>query len=640
MHKKFRFSKATRVLIVAATAVSISGIPQTALACTQVYVGSELTTTGDTFWGRAEDYANRYPKAFGIAPATKNGKVIQSYENDIDPKASFSYKIDGPTFRYTFVRDTPDNWTEAGDVGAKAYSEAGTNEKGVSVSATLTTNMNEAIDKVDPRIDTGIGEYSINDFVLSQASTAREGVELLGKVIDEQGSQDCNQIVIGDANETWIFTQLSGKQWIAVKMAADQASVNPNMDNLKFDVDLEDSKNCLHSKDLKKVAEDAGTYVEKDGKMDVAGSYGSSSEDQGVGQNTRYVQGHLFFGEQLVEGTDYTVDKDGAVATVANSTFYVKPAEKVDTFTALRSLGARGEGTAVDANKNDKLYSIGNNRNTESHIFQVRKGLDADIATIQWEGLSRSEFTLYIPSYSALLTEVDQDIYPNEVTYDTSHVGENMEYSKDKDGNRVDDKTKAESNEKLAMEDSGKKYLDYDLMDLNTLAYNHRKDVAEGVHAYLDVLQKDIIAQHETVDVQMKDVKDSKARMAFANKAHDVISGQAQAKVHTLVQEVRDYLKAGDTSKPFAASDLAEGKLATALTYADELAKFDADAAAKDVVEPVEEENAKQDAPAEGSADSKKADETRSVPAGVIGVIIAVVVAIAGFVVYRGRNKE
>ncbi len=55
MYKKFRFSKATRALIVAATAVAISGIPQTALACTQVYIGSELTTTGDTFWGRAED---------------------------------------------------------------------------------------------------------------------------------------------------------------------------------------------------------------------------------------------------------------------------------------------------------------------------------------------------------------------------------------------------------------------------------------------------------------------------------------------------------------------------------------------------------------------------------------------------------
>lgn len=643
MHTKFRFSKATRALIVAATAVAISGVPQTALACTQVYVGSQLTASGDTFWGRSEDYANRYPKAFGVAPATKGGKTIQSYENDTDPKASFSYKIDGPTFRYTFVRDTPDNWTEDGDANAKAYSEAGTNEKGVSVSSTLTTSMNEKMDKTDPRVDTGIGEYSILDFVLSQASTAREGVELLGKVIDEQGSQDCNQIVIGDATETWIFSQLSGTQWIAIKMAADEASVNPNMDDLKFDVDLDDSKNCLHSADIKKMAEKAGTYVEKDGKMDVAGSYGSSSEDQGVSQNTRYVQGHLYFGEQLKEGSDYTVDKDGAVATVANPSLYVAaPAEKVDTFWVLRTLGARGEGTAVDANKNDKLYAIGNNRNTENHIFQVRDGLDADIATIQWEGLSRSEFTLFIPSYSALLTEVNEDIYPKEANFDTSHVGDIMEYSKDEDGNKVYDPAISKSNEKIAMKDSGTSYLDYDLMDLNTLAYNHRAEVADGVHAYLDALQKDIIAQHESVDTQMKDVAAGKARMAFANKAHAVVSEQAGAKVHSLLQEVREYLEAGDSSKPFAASDLADGKLAAGLTYADELAKFDAEAAAKDVVEPYEEETQETQAPAEGS-EAGSAEQTpaaNSLPSGVIGIIIAAVVAIAGVVIYRGRKKE
>jgi dipeptidase len=119
--------------------------PVSALACTQVYVGNQLTTDGDTYWGRSEDYSNRYGKAFGIAPATKNGKTIQSYENDTDPAASFSCQIDGPTLRYTFVRDTPDNWTEEGDENAKAYSEAGTNEKGVSITATLSTDYNEKV---------------------------------------------------------------------------------------------------------------------------------------------------------------------------------------------------------------------------------------------------------------------------------------------------------------------------------------------------------------------------------------------------------------------------------------------------------------------------------------------------------------
>ena len=166
----------------------------------------------------------------------------------------------------------------------------------MSVDATLTTACNDAIAEADPLLDNGIGEYSVTDVILSEAYTAREGVELLGSIIDEQGSQDCNQIWIADANEVWNFQQLSGHQWIAVRMAADTASLNPNMSNLQFAVDLDDSETCLHSADLIAVAEKAGTLVKDDkGAVNVAKSYGL--DDEGAGQDTRYVQGHKFFGQ-------------------------------------------------------------------------------------------------------------------------------------------------------------------------------------------------------------------------------------------------------------------------------------------------------------------------------------------------------
>ena len=602
MRTHFRFSRAPQAIIATTLALGMAGQPITALACTQVYVGDELTTDGDTYWGRSEDYTNRYGKCFGIEPATKNGKTIQSFENDIDPEASFSYTIEGPTYRYTYVRDTPDNWTYEGDAKAKAYSEAGTNEKGVSVSSTLTTDVNEAIGGtanedgeleggVDPRVATGIGEYNIADFVLSQASTAREGVELLGECIDEYGSQDCNQIMIGDANETWNFQQLSGHQWIAIKLADDVVSVNPNMDDLYYSVDLDDTDSCLHSADLVKVAQDAGTYVEKNGSMDVAGSYGNDSESQGTGQNTRYVQGHDYFGDVLEAGTDFTTDSDGAVETVADPELFFTIDTKIDPFTALRSVAARGEGTDVDANENDALYAIGNNRNTESHIFQVRDGLDADIATIQWEALSRSEFSVFVPSYSALLTEVDEDYYPNEADFDVSHIGNASEYTVNEDGEKVYDQDLVDQNEETALEDSGTEYLDYVFMDLNTLAYNNRDSVADGVHDYLDALQQEIIDQQGTVDEQIQGIEDGDARIAFANAAHEEISEEVYEKSDALLEEVRDYVKEGDFSEPFAASDLADdGTLDEPLEYADAMADFDAEEAAEDVEVPVEDD--------------------------------------------------
>ena len=551
-----------RVVTSTALAAVMAGLPAVqALACTQITVGPELTSNGDTYFGRSEDYANRYGKCFGIEPATTEGKLIQSYENGEDPTASFSYQITRPTFRYTYVRDTPDNWTHDYDPAAKAYSEAGTNEKGVSVSSTLTTDMNGKIRTVDDTVATGIGEYSIADFVLSQASTAREGVELLGAVIDEKGSQDCNQILIGDATETWVFMQLSGHQWCAVKAPADMVSVNPNMDNLQFDVDINDPDSCIHSEGLVSKAEEAGSDVVTEGRFNVAASYGGTSEAQGGSCNIRYVQGHKYFGDEALGS--YVVDEARGVTSIENNRLFFSPTNtQIDTFTALRALAARGEGTDVDANVNPFFYAIGTNRNTESHMFQVRDEYAADdpeIATLQWEGLSRSEFSVFVPSYSNLLTEVDQDIYPLEHEFDITHVGIQSERN---------DPEKIANNEKVAMADGEEVTLDSTLMDLNTLCYNHRDTVATGARAYLDVVQKDLISEQAAIDEVMAATPGTATRTKLANRAHAVASRATFEKCHALLEEVRAYLRAGDFSTPFAASDLSEeGTLVEPLGY-------------------------------------------------------------------------
>lgn len=132
-----------------------------------------------------------------------------------------------------------------------AYSEAGINEKGVSCSATLSTSYNEKAEEADPVTEeTGIGEYNYASVILGESATAREGVELLGSLIDEQGVCSNDQIIIADNNETWLFAALSGHQWIGMKLADDVASINPNIGNLNYDVDLNDPENCLHSEGI------------------------------------------------------------------------------------------------------------------------------------------------------------------------------------------------------------------------------------------------------------------------------------------------------------------------------------------------------------------------------------------------------
>ena len=89
MYGHHRFSEAAKALIVAATATSLIAAPTTALACTQVYMGPELTATGETIYGRSEDAANRYLKEFGVQPRT-DGKTYWSGENGPDQDATIN----------------------------------------------------------------------------------------------------------------------------------------------------------------------------------------------------------------------------------------------------------------------------------------------------------------------------------------------------------------------------------------------------------------------------------------------------------------------------------------------------------------------------------------------------------------------
>ena len=340
-------------------AAAIMAMPTSALACTQIYMGSKLTADGNTYYGRSEDFGPRYVKHFGIEPAHKDGNKYTSVES------GFEYKSKGATYRYTFVRDNPSQWEDRYD----AYSEAGINEKGVSCSATLSTSYNEKAEEADPITEeTGIGEYSYASVILGESATAREGVELIGSLIDEQGVCSNDQIIIADSTETWLFAALSGHQWIAMKLADDIASLNPNIGNLTYNVDLDDTENCLHSEGIESMPKEKGFAEYTDGKFDVAKTYGEEIGEAGMHQWSRYIQGRDYFMAPLAEGTDYEIVKDeredarattGALVHEMQPLFFQPGKSDWNTFEMIRSFAARGENVAGLNANTDGAYAIG-----------------------------------------------------------------------------------------------------------------------------------------------------------------------------------------------------------------------------------------------------------------------------------------
>jgi hypothetical protein len=161
--------------------------------------------------------------------------------------------------------------------------------------------------------------------------------------------------------------------------------------------------------------------------------------------------------------------------------------------------------------------------------------------------------------------------------------------------------------------------------------------VADGVHAYLDALQKEIISQQEQVDAKMQEISDGTQRIAFANEAHAEASREVYERSNALLGEVRSYLEAGDFSAPFTPSGLNEdGTLAEPLAYADHMAEFDAEAAAADVVEPVEEVQAEADAEAETEAEAEATQDE----GGIHGLdLIGFLAAFAALIGFSKKNK-
>ena len=578
-------------------AATIMSMPTSALACTQVYMGKNLTADGNTYYGRSEDYGPRYLKHFGIEPSHGPGHTYSSDES------SFMYTSTKTTYRYTYVRDHPSQWDERWD----AYSEAGINEKGVSCSATLSTSMNADAETADPLTKTGIGEYNYASVILGESATAREGVELLGSLIDEQGVCSNDQIIIADNNETWLFAALSGHQWIGMKLADDVASINPNIGNLNYDVDLNDPENCLHSEGIESMPKEKGFAEYTDGKFDVAKTYGEEISEAGMHQWSRYIQGRDYFMAPLAEGTDYEIVKDereearattGALVHEMQPLFFQPGKSDWNTFEMIRSFAARGENVAGLNANTDGAYAIGSNRNTEIHTFQIRQGMDPEIATIQWEMLSNAEFSVAIPFYSALLTEVSPYFSDQDVSFD--HCEE----------------------EDVVNNEEPKNSINYVLMDINTLAYENRDHCATGVRAYLDALQKELIEQNLTVDEAMQAEEGTEARTALANKAGKAATKNTYVKCKAMLEEMRDYLKEGDFSEEFVPSDYDADNdcLVESITYADEALSDE------DVAEPEAEE--------EEAAEEKS--EGNNMAAMAVGAVV--IIGVCAYVIYRRKK--
>jgi dipeptidase len=144
--------------------------------------------------------------------------------------------------------------TEGADI---SEAEGGVNEHQVVAGTSTGGWLNPKAQQLCPRMPTSIGDYRMT-LVLERCNTAREGVELVGKLTDEYGARTDNYI-IGDPEEAWFYEEYRGNLWAAVRVPDDCFVLQANSVRINR-VDFDDPENFRGSANLISFAEEKGLY--------------------------------------------------------------------------------------------------------------------------------------------------------------------------------------------------------------------------------------------------------------------------------------------------------------------------------------------------------------------------------------------
>ena len=495
---------------------------QAVQACCGFIIGRQLTKDGTTLFGRTEDYpyypnGGKHNKNYVVVDA----KTYNEGDQIEDESNGFTYPHATNEMKYTATYDSA-----RGDGSNGAFGEHGFNEAGVSMTATVTAIPNKKVLTTDPLKADGLPEAAMLDVILPRVKTAREGVELLAKVIEEKGSAEGNVVVFADQNETWYMEILSGHQYVAVKVPEDKYAVFANTYYLGH-VDLNDTENVIASKDVEKVAKESGNYkTDKDGNFHIAKSYGPEKYAEGDRSRT-------YAGITLLDPDSKVTYEDDEYELFRSPTDPNKKYTLEDAFALQRNRFEHLNGRFVpddqqgDDGSNDTVrkdqykYALGNENVIDAHVYQINPNLPKSFGGTVWIGMGPSRNTPYVPFYGNV-KDTYEAFKPQTATYDP-----NSWY--------------------------------WTVWHIDQMAINNQDLFGKSIQNHWKALEEQLIIEQKVSDAKYAALK---ADEAAAKGAEDQVTAEAIARSERLFKQFKQYeaelsatlKEAGRTDDPYRAS--------------------------------------------------------------------------------------
>ena len=349
--------------------ISLAGA-DTAFACTTIIVGKKASADGSIIFGRTADTHGLSPVRFEYREAREDGAFFT------DPSNGFSCPLPGNACGYLTMPgidiETDGSWDEAT-----------INDHGVCISATESIYTNEKAKAADPLVDDGIGEQSIHALTAPYIHTAREGVEYLGKLIDQYGNADeGNGVIFGDRDEVWYMEIYAGHQWAAVRIPDDCYVIAPN-DGRIGKIDVTDTENVIVSAHLVELAKEGGFFVGNGNVIDTTRTYCTELRN---------------YSQIRAWETQRKFSPSSTPKTYDVNTYYpfaLKPDQKISLEDVMELCRWRYEGTEYDVNEHPEVRAIGINRTRQTSIFWLRP----DKPEIMWNCFANPEMSVFLPMY-------------------------------------------------------------------------------------------------------------------------------------------------------------------------------------------------------------------------------------------------
>ncbi len=332
---------------------------------------------------------------------SENGKVLLAHNNELGGKEASMLRIVPVSEEIDIL---PENNYPFSETSAmlilqtnKGFAEGDAvaiNKHGVAIAGglSLKTDRNSKARKIDPLVPTGLGG-GVRYLALQHSKTAKECVELMGKLYTKFGIKYPSAAGIADSNEVWYIEAGGGSSWAAVRIPDDKYIAAANSYRIAR-IDFNDTINYISSPGLKDFCIESGLW---NGKDDfnfslIFGGGRKESSGSNLYNSLRVWRAFNLLnpGLKIPDNQEYFP-------------MFQKPEKKISLEKLFSILRDHYNNTPYDVwtkeNTDNPKRAIADWNCVHTSVISIEPGVPPDYGSVIWTGLSTPYSAVYIPVY-------------------------------------------------------------------------------------------------------------------------------------------------------------------------------------------------------------------------------------------------